>query len=596
MNTTETETKGTFEIGLVMAGAVSAGAYTAGVVDYLLESLQHYEKLRKKFEEENPGQALHKVQIRVCAGASAGGMTGTMLLSSMMDPDYKPMSDYDPDKVSDDEVKANVFYRSWVDAKQGVDISYLLDSSDITGKQPMLSLLNCQRLSKIADDVLCHPRKIQERDYIPDRFEHFVSVFNMNGVPYTVSFEGSTSEYGMVNQADMMHFVMDRNADASYAANEIPLPEEAGNTLSGSWEMLQLSTLATGAFPIALEPRKLAKKRDAYNEWRWWVPQADTTEGCDGDARCFEVKKIAPDWPQSESSEQYTFVCVDGGVANNEPLEIARRALAGKDLFNPRGKDEAHRAVLMIDPFPAEPFKNEFKYEGLNLFKLAARLFGGLKMQARFKPDELEIARDPEVYSRYIIAPSRDGAAMGHEIASASLGAFGGFFSEKFRQHDFQLGRKNCQSFLKKHFIIGINNPLVKDHVQWYRDHHCVVTDKDGYEFVQIIPMADFEGDDYTKAIEAIKFDSIKMQSAQISQLMKQIETRIETVVDKSYIINTAIDGLTKKIKIPVVDWIANKVLKLLRGAIANYIVSISSSKIEAIIRDDFEQRGLLEK
>ena len=29
-----------FEIGLVMAGAVSAGAYTAGVIDFLLQSLE----------------------------------------------------------------------------------------------------------------------------------------------------------------------------------------------------------------------------------------------------------------------------------------------------------------------------------------------------------------------------------------------------------------------------------------------------------------------------------------------------------------------------------------------------------------------------
>jgi hypothetical protein len=564
----------TFEIGLVMAGAVSAGAYTAGVVDYLLEALQHYEKVRKRFTEENPGKSLHNVQIRVCAGASAGGMTGTMLLSAMMDPNYKPMTGYHPNTVTQPDVAANVFYRSWVDAKQGVDISYLLDSADITGKQPLLSLLNCHRLTEIADGVLCHPRKVQVRDYIPERFEHFVSVFNLNGVPYTVQFEGSTSEYGMVNQSDMMHFVVDRNANAQFAANEIALAEEASNTLNPNWKMLRQSTLATGAFPIALEPRQLGKQRDAYNEWKWWVPQADTTKGCKDDGRCFSLEGIAPDWLADEPQGQYTFVCVDGGVANNEPLEIARRALAGADKFNPRDKDKAHRAVLMVDPFPAEPFKDDFTYEGLNLFKLATRLFGGLKMQARFKPDELEVARAPEVYSRFIIAPTREGAPMGHEIASASLGAFGGFFSEKFRQHDFQLGRKNCQSFLMKHFIIGIKNPLVSGNLQWYRDNGCVVTDENNDEFVQIIPMADLLGDVITKPVEAIPYDSIKMSSTEVATLMQQIGKR--------------------KIKIPVLDWVANKTLKLLRGAIANYIVSVSSSKIEKIIRDDLGARKLL--
>jgi hypothetical protein len=594
MNTITKDNKDTFEIGLVMAGAVSAGAYTAGVVDYLLEALQHYQKVRKQFAGQNQGQSLHNIQIRVCAGASAGGMTGTMLLSAMMDPTYKPMSGYHPNTVTPPDIAANVFYRSWVDGNKGIDISYLLDSSDITGKQPLLSLLNCKRLTEIADDVLCHPRELQARDYIPARFEHFVSVFNMGGVPYTVNFQGSESEYGMVNHADMMHFVVDRDKNASFEDNEIGLNEEVSNTLNANWKMLRQSTLATGAFPLALEPRQLAKKRDAYNKWRWWIPQADTTQGCNGDARCFSLEGIKPDWPQEEPEGQHTFVCADGGVANNEPLEIARRALAGKDLFNPRGKDKAHRAVLMVDPFPAEPFKDDFKYEGLNLFKLAARLFGSLKMQARFKPDELEVARNPEIYSRFIIAPSREGAVMGHEIASASLGAFGGFLSEKFRQHDFQLGRKNCQSFLMNHFIIGINNSLVSNHLQWYRDNGCVVRDENGDEFVQIIPMADLLGDRITAPVEPIPYDSIKMTSAEVTKLMQQIEKRIEAVVDKSYIINKTIDGVTGKIKLPVLDWLANKALKLLRGAIANYIVSASSSKIENIIREDLSHRKLL--
>lgn len=32
-----------FEIGLVMAGAVSAGAYTARVIDFLLQALKEWE-------------------------------------------------------------------------------------------------------------------------------------------------------------------------------------------------------------------------------------------------------------------------------------------------------------------------------------------------------------------------------------------------------------------------------------------------------------------------------------------------------------------------------------------------------------------------
>ena len=55
-----------------MAGAVSAGAYTAGVVDYLLESLHLWEKakkhntiLGKEHPEYNHSIPMHDVELAV---------------------------------------------------------------------------------------------------------------------------------------------------------------------------------------------------------------------------------------------------------------------------------------------------------------------------------------------------------------------------------------------------------------------------------------------------------------------------------------------------------------------------------------------------
>src|ERR1700754_2995522 len=57
----------TIHLGLCMAGAVSAGAYTAGVMDYLIETLERWEQARKK---ENAAIPTHKVVIDVMAGTS----------------------------------------------------------------------------------------------------------------------------------------------------------------------------------------------------------------------------------------------------------------------------------------------------------------------------------------------------------------------------------------------------------------------------------------------------------------------------------------------------------------------------------------------
>lgn len=573
----------TYEIGLVMAGAISAGAYTAGVVDYLLEALMHYEKVRKKFAEEHPGKSLHNVQIRVISGASAGGMTGTMLLSAMMDAEYRPMCGYHPNTLTDPDIDTNVFYRSWVSRAHGIDISYMLDTSDITGEAPLKSLLNCKRLDEIADRALSHPRLLQPYDYIPQRIDHFLSVFNLGGVPYTVNFEGTNSTYGLTNHSDMMHFVHESKPDTHYNANEIPIGDDATSVLNANWKLLKQSTLATGAFPIALEPRDIGKDRLSYNEWEWWVPQSDAKEKCDTKGSCFALTNIAPNW-MKQPQNNYRFVSVDGGVANNEPLEIARRALAGDALFNPRTAKEACRSIIMVDPFPAEPLK-EFVYEGINLFKIASRLFGSLKEQARFKPEEMELAANPDIFSRFMIAPSRDDAPRGMELASASVGAFGGFLSEKFRQHDFQLGRANCQSFLKNYFLMGLDNPLVEEHIEWFRENHCIVPQKGG-QYVQVIPMVNLPDNAITDPIVPIPYDSVAMSRHDFDTIMNQIDVRIKTVIKKSYFINELIEHFDYKL----IRWLANRV----KGVIADGIGSWGSGKVRKIMEDDLTKRKLI--
>ena len=39
---------GVFELGLVLAGAVSAGAYTAGVLDFLMEAMDAWERAKEE--------------------------------------------------------------------------------------------------------------------------------------------------------------------------------------------------------------------------------------------------------------------------------------------------------------------------------------------------------------------------------------------------------------------------------------------------------------------------------------------------------------------------------------------------------------------
>ena len=151
-------------------------------------------------------------------------------------------------------------------------------------------------------------------------------------------------------------------------------------------------------------------------------------------------------------------------MINNEPLELARQHLAdGPGIPNPRDGEKADRAVIMIDPFPNALDPDLKPDPDERVVKVALKMFGALVNQARFRPGDLALAARGDIYSRFAIMPSRRNAAgqrAAMAMASAILGGFGGFLSETFRRHDFHLGRRNCQAFLRWHFCLPETNPL----------------------------------------------------------------------------------------------------------------------------------------
>ena len=68
----ETDGRKPFDIGLVMAGAISAGAYTAGVCDFLIQALDAWETAKADPSARVPR---HQVRIKALTGASAGAST-----------------------------------------------------------------------------------------------------------------------------------------------------------------------------------------------------------------------------------------------------------------------------------------------------------------------------------------------------------------------------------------------------------------------------------------------------------------------------------------------------------------------------------------
>jgi hypothetical protein len=292
------------------------------------------------------------------------------------------------------------------------------------------------------------------RAYVDDPFAVFLTVANLRGVPYGFGLAGEavSSSYGMLAHADHMRFKVTRTADRDPLFDML----DVASLPQGPWPGLAEAALASGAFPVGLQSRLLKRSSSQY------------TKRLDFDG----VASLPGD-----PSDTYSFLCVDGGLMNNEPLELARRYLAGSDPMNPRAGEKAHRAVIMVDPFPnkaafPEPYEPHDDVVGV-----IKGMFGALVNQARFKPEELALAENDEVFSRFMIAPSlkgEDGKPIEPAMTAAILGGFGGFLSEDMRRHDFQLGRRNCQRFLSRHFVLPETNPVFTDTTEDQRARLCV--------------------------------------------------------------------------------------------------------------------------
>ncbi|CAH0225446.1 patatin-like phospholipase family protein [Roseomonas sp. CECT 9278] len=435
-----------FHLGLCMAGAVSAGAYTAGVLDFLIEAMDAWQAA-KDARQAVPG---HHVHLSALSGASAGGMCAAILLA-VLDRDFPPARD-------PDSCKLNPLWQAWVEQPR---IEDLLDLSDRGPGRPLTSLLNVGVLRRIVDGVLAGTPRATRRAWVNPSLPLALSVGNLRGVPYGMVLGGAAetavqARHRMRMHADWVGFV--RGAAQPRFGDMVELGSPSAPDIQ-AWQDLGLAALASGAFPLALEARLLARSGGDYAKRQVLVP---------GDGhpcsmhRLPRVAHLSPDWPGRDAPDPYRFLAVDGGVFDNEPLDLCRALLVdkpGQRLV----RDGLHvdRSVLMIDPFPDEVGAGPDK--PVPLHRLIMPLIDAWKMQCRFGATDIALARAPDVFSRVMIFPSRgsdDHVATGGPLASGGLGAFLGFLHRDFRAHDFQLGRRNCQSFLAKHLALPARNPL----------------------------------------------------------------------------------------------------------------------------------------
>ena len=430
---------GTFEIALVLAGAVSAGAYTAGVMDFLFEALDQWYTHRLA-DDDLPN---HRVVLRAITGASAGGINGAIAAAACRYR-FPPVT---LDNAQENGPR-NPFFDAWV---TGIDVHRLLDTSDLEEDSPIHSLLNSQSLDALALGIVDMSGDADAnrttRAWLADPFKLLLTVTNLRGVPYTVRFSGGTRfDHEMLMHQDHVGFsvpvLTDSPGDAQPPPDLVPLiPVNSAN--DPGWRTLAVTALASGAFPLALAARSLSRPGSDY-DYRFVFPHAN--------------RHVVYSEPKIDRRAPYRYTAVDGGTMNNEPFELARVELAGMNDRNPRRGHEACRAVIMVDPFT--DLVGDPPLPETSLWATFRALLKAFKAQSRFKQVDLTLAEAEDVYSRFMIAPSRKNNRSGGTVrgssalASGGLRSFLGFFCKDYRLHDYMLGRENCQRFLRDWFVL----------------------------------------------------------------------------------------------------------------------------------------------
>ncbi|ARO32333.1 acyltransferase/acylhydrolase/lysophospholipase domain-containing protein (plasmid) [Rhizobium sp. NXC14] len=524
--TMATESQQEFQIGLAMAGAISAGAYSAGVFDFLVQALEAWEAARN---DPNCVQIIpnHRAAIKVITGASAGAITGALGAVALAGGVQPTPADREGNSKQKYKFLLPNLYDAWVVRPQMLSSagqSDFLNTSDLENGADVISALNSKVLISIKDAALKVKAIADPYPYISSKLDIYLTISNLRGVPYSVNFTGG--DYGMMSHGDRIHYRVlglgNWNSTSAFADTDTGRVLKVKNLLvdgqpSGDWNDYSLGAVASAAFPLGLAAREWSARVDDYTGRNW--PLADAG---------YVKERMTPAWPKGWTGERlFPFTTVDGGLINNEPFEFARYCLMEKPgKPNPRSGEDADRAVIMIDPFPEPPPFPPDGQPGGDLMSVLMALLPALRAQTQFKPSEVAVAATDGIFSRFLICPHRvppGGLEEPYAIASGLLGGFGGFLARTFREHDYQLGRRNCQKFLKDSFVLYGENKIIISWPAAARDSTVFRgRDIDGRATFQIIPLL---GD----AAEEVPYPEWpRIDETNFQELQSAIERRIE--------------------------------------------------------------------
>lgn len=437
--------KSSYKIGLCLAGAATGGAFSAGVMDFFLEALAEWQKAK---DTGVPGTPQWSVDLREMIGTSAGGITCALAAASLNSGCEPLPNNY---KLGDPAPKHNPLFATWV---KEMDHSRLLVGNDLEKRRlsdeivVVSSILNRDFMADTARKVLADHGDLGPLPAYAPECVVTLTATSLRGVPYHVpgfvNTVDTVDDFEMRRFADWTPFTLtDRPRALPPALKDATIPVDAQGARSrGAWARIVTCARATAAFPGGFPtvgmstPRALYEKRLAQGPS--WV--GVSAPGVPGNTASREL----PD-------DEVEYAAVDGGCVNNEPFDVLAQQIErreGRKLAR-RGAD-SWGSIILIDPFPEGAADNMAVSDNMPLAKAIAATISSIRGQAMFKRDAVEGHFDVNDMSKFLLRPERVvKPGQEYKLATNTLGSFGGMLDEQIRLHDFQLGRRNCQQFLR---------------------------------------------------------------------------------------------------------------------------------------------------
>ena len=617
----------TFHLGLTMAGAVSAGCYTAGVMDYMFEVLDLWDRA-KKGEVNGISDKLvpkNNVVIDAMGGASAGGMTTIMTALYALKGKINPVKELPKNPLGN----FNLLYDSWVhldDDDNKLSFEKIWDVDDL--KDDLISLFNSNIIDNIAKkafkdikDDFNFQEHIKDHlpEYISKDLEILLSHALLRGIPLSVDFKTDVAKrvrkspkHNTFEHFLVSHFKLNNGKKIDEKKYMWLNPYQSDNA-----KKMILSTISTGAFPVGLAYREFGQQQ--FND--------DYIKSVIKRIIYGDFSKENPDIKDqidlANFPKNFETIGIDGGAINNEPYREVVSILKGK--HHKKDSDHQNFGLIMIDPFPDNDDQKENYKKPKGLLNVVPKILGMLMNQSRVKRKEM-IEQYSTDYFKGVIYPSKHIVENGvykkkdkNPIASASFNAFGGFLDVRFRQHDFFLGRNNARNFLRYYCSMpynkaeGIVHPM---HTNWTNEMiEQFKIENNGEVFLPIIPdlnlvldNVDIVGDEkynYTY------HEKPKYNPEKLFQLKGKIELRFKYIIDKlfeqksnsnktdkketlsiteEWLKKEYKQSFWKRIKSNIGEWLINKIKKPL----SNIGAGLITKAVIKMILEDLEKKQIL--